>query len=685
MVFQPQETDYERSPYTGLTRNSWLEAARYLLEGIFSNVPNAQAPLVMPRKENKITYPHADAPEEVRELERRAEIFEGLTRSFFIAAPLIHENPGLTVCGYSMREYYKAQVLRCCTREDSNYAGDYDNLQELTGRSDPHRAFQQTVETCALVICLWMSRNEIWDTYSKQEKDTIAAFLSSFAHQNTVPQNWRLFNMLDMAFLHMEGYPIDREIMVDHAQAILAYYVGDGWYRDGQSFDYYSCWAFNVYAPLWNLWYGYENEPYLAKRFEENSNSLMKTYADFFDADGFTTMWGRSNIYRNAATSAFDGNLFLRNSTVDPGLARRISSGSLMQFLTRDDFLYCGVPTLGFYGQFSPLVQGYSCAGSAFWIGKAFLCLHLPAEHPFWTAKENNGSFEKPWQEAVKKTVLNGPALCFTNHRKNGETILRTGKVVKNPADISGMWNYLKLSFNSKYPWEATPAEGIEAQQYTLTDKETGKLERCNTMFWCGERNGILYRRQFFNYNLDREEHWMQALNLADFPVPYGILRVDKLRLFRCPVMLTLGAYGFPDNGTQIIRRTLGTAQAVILKGLDHTGREKQLAMTVYDGWDGLKLVHGTGTNPDSEHSVVVYAYTARTKQYGGFEPYEMISQVITKESHEDFTEDELFPIALTEYADSARAGAYGDVILHMKDGSSRVIDYEMIEARLML
>ena len=103
--------------------------------------------------------------------------------------------------------------------------------------------------------------------------------------------------MLDMAFLDMEGYEIDEEIMLDHAQSILAYYAGDGWYRDGHSFDYYSCWAFNVYAPIWNLWYGYEKQPYIAAKFEEHSNKLMETYADFFDRDGFTNMWGRSNIY----------------------------------------------------------------------------------------------------------------------------------------------------------------------------------------------------------------------------------------------------------------------------------------------------------------------------------------------------------------------------------------------------
>lgn len=41
--------------------------------------------------------------------------------------------------------------------------------------------------------------------------------------------------MLDMAFLNMEGYPMRREVMLDHAQAILNYYAGDGWYRDGSA------------------------------------------------------------------------------------------------------------------------------------------------------------------------------------------------------------------------------------------------------------------------------------------------------------------------------------------------------------------------------------------------------------------------------------------------------------------
>lgn len=688
MIFQPKTLDYRLSPYTGLTRQSWIEAGEYLLEGIFQNIKDFSDPVVMPRKETKVTYPHSE--EAIGE--HKAEYFEGLARSFFIAAPLIHEKPDLMIKGHQIREYYKSHVLRACTLGDAVSVGTYEELMALAGEKKGVRTFQQTVETCALVIGLWLSKEEIWNTYNKEEKDTIAQFLTGYAKGNTVPQNWRLFNMLDMAFLHMEGYPIEKGIMREHAQAILNYYAGGGWYRDGHSFDYYSCWAFNVYAPLWNLWYGYENEPYLAQKFEQYSNELMKTYGDFFDEEGFTNMWGRSNIYRNAATSAFDGNMMLKHSKADPGLARRISSGSLLQFLTREDFLYKGVPTLGFYGQFTPLVQGYSCAESPFWLGKAFLCLHLPSDHPFWTAKENNGTWEKLEKNEVKVTTLDEPALCFSNHKANGETILRTGKVVKNINDEHGMWNYSKLCFNTKYPWESMPCKTVESQQYVLYDQEVEQFDKANVTFWYGEKGEVLYRRQFFRYDLGVECHWRQAINLADYTVPYGIMRVDKLRLFKKPIILTLGAYGFPDNGTSIRVReqtyksgkTKVKAKAIILKGKDFTGREKQLAMTIYDGWRDLDYIKSEGTNPDSEKSIIVYASLNREKQ-NEYEPSILISQIITKESLEDFTEDEIFPIKQVRYTDPQGYGGYGPITVEHKDGNHKVIDFEGLEGKMML
>ena len=697
MIFEIEKPDYVMSPYTGMTRKHWLDAGRYLLTGIFQNIENIDHPVIMPRKETKVTYPHTGASPQQNDIEHKAEIFEGLTRSFFIAAVMILNEPDIEICGIRLRDYYAKHILRACTSDDELYVGDYEYMQKVSGSKDSFRCYQQTVESCALVIGLHICREQIWNNYSKEEKDRIAAFLTSFAHASTVPQNWRLFNMLDMAFLHLEGYPIDREIMVDHAQAILNYTVGDGWYRDGESFDYYSCWAFNLYTPIWNEWYGYENEPYLAKRFEECSNKLMKTYPDFFDKDGNTNMWGRSGIYRNAATSPLFANFFLHHAESDPGRARRIASGSLLQFFKRDDFLWNGVPTLGFYGQFTPLVQGYSCAESPLWLGKAFLCLVLPKNHPFWTSVENNGIWEEMKRGEVHETTLNGPALCYTNHAATGETILRSAKVYKSAQDIHGMWNYGKLNYNTKFPWEATPQSGVcESQQYLLFDADAKEPARGNMTFWCGEKQGVLYRRQFFDGNLETEQHWFQALNLADFPVERGIMRVDKLRLIRRPVRVTLGSYGFPDNidaegiGTQIIRREEvladGTrAQAIILIGTNHMGEYRQMAMTCYCGWEELDVVYSRDTNPDSHNSIIICASMSSRKQYGSTQPYLLVSQVITAHTRNRnscvFSDDELFPVREIQYEDTQRTGAYGTTRIILKNGREVPVNFEGIEA----
>lgn len=181
MVFKPKTLDYNISPYTGLTRESWIEAGEYLLTGIFQHIKKMEDPVVMPRKETKITYPHLQAPENVQEVERKAEIFEGLTRSFFIAAPMIYNISEMELCGYKLWEYYKNQILSACVKGNPFYVGNYEEMQGLTGHSAPLQMFSAD------------SRNLC---------------------------------------------------------ACLNYSVGDGWYRDGHSFDYYSCWAFNMYAPL---------------------------------------------------------------------------------------------------------------------------------------------------------------------------------------------------------------------------------------------------------------------------------------------------------------------------------------------------------------------------------------------------------------------------------------------------
>ena len=534
------------------------------------------------------------------------------------------------------------------------------------------------------MIGLVTTKKEIWDTYTEEEKDRIAYFIRDYAEGTTATQNWRLFNMLDLAFLNMMGYEIDKDKMREHAQAILSYYAGEGWYRDGHSFDYYSAWAFQVYAPIWCRWYGYENEPYIAAEFEKNSNELMKTYDRLFDERGHVTMWGRSSIYRNAATAPLAANFNLRNPASNPGLARRIASGALLQFFTRDDILYEGAPVLGFYGPFTPMVQGYSCAESPLWLGKAFLCLELPEDHPFWTAVEKNGVWENMEKGEVIETVLDGPGLAISDHHDNGTMILRTGKVMKRVGDDNGRWCYAKLSYNSRYPWEADIAGGLSAASYVLRESDIGRTEQINSILWSGKRNDVLYRRALFGFDTSSDLHWTSQIDLADFPVANGLVRADKLRLFHKPVDVYLGSYGFPcpDAGYRIEKRP--DAQAVIMSGHGSDGKVRHMAMTIWGGWNDLSIEKSHGTSADTEESFIIFAHASREKVFS-YDPYILISQVITKEGDEGFSDDEVFSIAGISYTDAQQCGGFGPVSIRMKNGREYEVDFAGIEGKLSI
>ena len=107
MKFTIKEPDWKKSPYTGMTREDWLEVSHFFLSGIFRHVKDIHDPILAPRHETKVSYPQPGGPK----WRKASERFEGLARSFLIAAPLLCNEPEAKVCGYSMREYYKDKNL----------------------------------------------------------------------------------------------------------------------------------------------------------------------------------------------------------------------------------------------------------------------------------------------------------------------------------------------------------------------------------------------------------------------------------------------------------------------------------------------------------------------------------------------------------------------------------------------
>lgn len=94
--------------------------------------------------------------------------------------------------------------------------------------------------------------------------------------------------------------------------------------------------------------------------------------------------------------------------------------------------------------------------------------------------------------------------------------------------------------------------------------------------------------------------------------------------------------------------------------------------------------MNSTGTNPDSECSVIVYAETARC-EHNRYEQAVLISQVITKEELSDFADDELFPIQKIAYTDPQSRGGCGPVTITHRDGTVKTIDFDAVEGQLTL
>ena len=356
--------NYKVSPYTGLDRQGWIDAAEYLLDGAFTYIRDIDDPMYFPKQFDK-TYPNNPGQIPTAKL-------EGFCRTLFLAAPLLRENPDLTLNGIKVADYYRHQLLNLINPNSPSY---------IKHRAPNGGPSQILVEFGALAISLSTAKNVLWDPLTQAQKDELAATMLSYGNGPTIGSNWMFFNVFVISFFKEQGYEVNDWRMEDCLKKLLALYRGEGWYNDAPAYDYYSMWAFQMYGPIWAQMYGHFYPEYAAQ-FMKNQADLIDNYPYMFNAEGRMNMWGRSIPYRFGAVVPLALLGYQDNADINYGWMRRIASSTLLQFLQHPALLEDNVPTLGFYGPFEPAVQIYSCRGSVYWCGKAFLALLLPADNP---------------------------------------------------------------------------------------------------------------------------------------------------------------------------------------------------------------------------------------------------------------------------------------------------------------
>lgn len=361
---------------------------------------------------------------------------------------------------------------------------------------------QHSVETGALILAIEMAREYLWNPFSDTERKQVCNWLRTVRGVGLHRNNHLFFGVFPLSFLIKEGTgsPGDETLIFQWLDILENMYLGDGWFVDGmnETVDIYNAYAFHYYGLWWGKLYG-DMDPARAQRWRDAAAPFLKDYSHFFAASGEHVPYGRSLIYRFAASAPFGLAHHCGVNAVAPGLSRRLCTKNRTFFTDRlpeDQPL-----SLGWGDEFPALPEKYSCAGSPYWAAKAFAPLLIDPVDPFWQAEE------QPLPSEGDDFCLPIPAAGLVVRSVQGEIELFNAGSGICPGNTGfGTYKWGKISFRTGVGFEVESPSGEFPRDAALT-AETG--------------DGIIFGR-----------HSTHALKCAEGEVAMAYVLGDKVTEF---------------------------------------------------------------------------------------------------------------------------------------------------------
>ena len=298
-------------------------------------------------------------------------------------------------------EIYRKGLTAGTNPENAEYWGGF------------HAFDQRFVEMAAMAYGLILAPDKIWEPLTEKEKDNLADWLYGINDYELPVCNWVLFAVLVNIALKKLGRKYDAGKLEKYLDGAGSFYLGDGWYQDGDSGqkDYYVSFAIHFYS----LFYAKVMEaedPERCRLYKERAALFAKQFIYWFDEKGMALPFGRSLTYRFSQVSFFSACLMAGVEPFDVGVMKGLIVRHFCDWMKRPIFDGNDILTIG-YG-YPNLIMGerYNGPGSPYWALKTFAILMLPDEHPFWTAEA------KPLPELEEQKAL--PCADMLIHRYDG-------------------------------------------------------------------------------------------------------------------------------------------------------------------------------------------------------------------------------------------------------------------------
>ena len=263
---------------------------------------------------------------------------------------------------------------------------------------------QPLVDAAYIAQALLTEPDTLWKPLDPATKANVIREFTTIRQIKPFDNNWVLFASMIESFLLSVDVPVDTVRMDSGIDRVTKWYVGDGWYSDGDKFhfDHYN---------------GYVIHPMLVRILRANiakgrrvtkeydiAFKRMQRYASFqeryISPEGTYPVFGRSSTYRAGAFQplaqlALEGSLpeEIKPAQVRCALTAVMKNVFIPATFTKGDWLQLGL--VGDRQQ--DIADYYSNTGSMYITSLAFLPLGLPPGHEFWSSPFTEWTQRKAW------------------------------------------------------------------------------------------------------------------------------------------------------------------------------------------------------------------------------------------------------------------------------------------------
>ncbi len=255
---------------------------------------------------------------------------------------------------------------------------------------DLHSSDQRMVEMAVMGVAMCLVPERFLGDLSSYARENLRRWLSQINIHEMPTNNWVFFRILVNVGFLINNLPYDAERLREDLTCVEEHYDGEGWYFDyPDQRDYYTSWGYHFYGLIYARAMS-AHDPTRCKRFIMRARAFAPSFAAWFSADGQGLPYGRSLTYRFAQSSFFSamGVAEVTADGINWGVMKGLFLRNMRFWLQKPIFTGDDLLSIGYGYPNLNMAEGYNAPGSPYWAMKAFICLALPEEHPFWMAEE---------------------------------------------------------------------------------------------------------------------------------------------------------------------------------------------------------------------------------------------------------------------------------------------------------